>query len=204
VSKNSTETLELLMKPCSIPKGTAQQALVSGDGALDLPALPVDPLVKAFLHLAPVLRLGPLSSVSFSSRNDGRTNAEPFPAEHVVVLGVISRVSQDSIKGHQGRSFLHGRTELGRVLRRSHADVRARQEMGAAIAHERQFGPTQSDMPFLPSTPHVVATDMARLQTRGVHDAFGPFGDELQLASAAEDFPLNNSEGSFFKRRSSA
>jgi hypothetical protein len=204
VRENSTETLELLMKPRSIPEGTAQQAFVSRDGALDLPALAVDPLGKALLHLASVLRLGPLSSVSFPSRNDGRSNPERLPAEYVVVLGVVSRVSQDPIKGHQSRSFLHGRCELGRVLRRPHADVRPRQEMGAPITDQGHLGPAHSDMPLLPLSPHVVSTDMAGLQARGVHDAFRALGDELQLASAPEDLSLKNSEGSFFKRRFSA
>lgn len=204
MSENSHETFEFLMTPGSVAQGGSEVPLVSRDCAFDLPTLAIDAFVEAALHLAPVLRPRPLSSVAFPSGDNGRSNSEFLSAQDMVVLSVVSRVAQDPIKGHQGGRFLHGRSELGRVWGRTHADVCSRQEMGFPIADEGQLGPPKPDVTFLSLSPHVVTADVVGLQARSVHDAFRSLGDEIQLATDSEDLALKNSEALFFKRRSSA
>src|SRR3979411_1642147 len=82
------------------PQGRAEQPLVPGEGALRLPALPVDapvpaalgPLTEALDHLAAVARLRPLPPpVPPVQRDHRRADAQVFPAVAVALLAVARR-----------------------------------------------------------------------------------------------------------------
>ncbi len=56
--QDSQQALRLLGSVVPGPQRRVQQALVPRDHALDLPAMPVDPLGEPAFHQAAVLRLG--------------------------------------------------------------------------------------------------------------------------------------------------
>src|SRR5947209_9885379 len=80
-----------------------QQSLVPREGALRLPALPVDPLMPTPLrllaetldHLPAVARLGPLAAlVAPVDRDDCGADTQILAAQPVVLLAVEGRVAQ--------------------------------------------------------------------------------------------------------------
>ena len=204
MSQNSEDHLHLLLPPPATTQGGSQAPLVTGDRALDLPALAVEASVKSTLHLPAVLGLGPLEGVPLASRDDRRADPEFLAAQDVVVLGIVTLVAQDAIEVNELCRVSHGGSELRRVLRGTHADIGTGQEMAFLVADEGELGPPESCVALLTLPPDVVAADVATFETGGIDDAVGLLSNELQLASAAEDVSLKKSEGSFFKSRPSA
>ena len=71
-------------------EGRPQAALVTGEHAFGLPTPAKLQLGEATAHLAPVLGLGPLAPrIAFVDGNNPAGGAQFFPAESLVVLGVV-------------------------------------------------------------------------------------------------------------------
>src|SRR2546421_707892 len=114
---------------------------MTGERALDLPALPVDSLEESDLHLTAVPGPGPLPTATTIQGKDARTDLEILATQSVVVLGVVSRIPQHAIKANEVRRIPHRGRELRRILRRSHADVGAWPQVSLAMADDGEFGP---------------------------------------------------------------
>jgi hypothetical protein len=75
------------------------------------------------------------------------------------------------------------------------------QEMGLSMTHQGEFGPVKIKPALLALAPNEIPADVPALQAGGIDDALRLPGDELQTAGAAEDVPLKNVKGVFFRRR---
>lgn len=173
------------------------------ESAFNLPPLPVDATEEAPLHLASVLAGGPLERVALACGDHRGADSQCHSTKDMVVFGVIGCVTENAIESNHIGSVTHRRRELRRVLGGSLAYKCSGQEMRLPMAGHRQLGKGAPLVPFA-LAPNEIAADMAAFEASGVDDAIGLFVDEPQLASAAEDVSLKNSEGSFFKSRPSA
>ena len=203
MSEHAQKAFGFLGAPLPRAQGRSEAPLVTGEGTFDLPALAVDPTVESPFHLSAVLGGGPLARVAFAGGDHRGSDPELLAAEDMIVLSIVRGVRQITVERNQLSGIPHGWSELGRILRRPSADVRSRQKMTLAMTGHGQLGEVAPGVSFS-LAPDEVPADVASLQARGVHDAFGSLGDELQLASAPEGLSLKNSEGTFFKRRFSA
>src|SRR3984957_16264664 len=103
-------------------QGGAQPSLETRDGTLDLRPLTVLDLGEPAVHLPAILGLGPATTAPFVQRDDRATDAELFPREGVVVLGVVTGIGQQSVDGKLPRNFFQQRCPEGRIRARTIAD----------------------------------------------------------------------------------
>jgi hypothetical protein len=199
------QTFGFLRGPATRAQGRSEAALVARDGALDLPALAVNTAEEAPFHLPAVFGRGPRSGAAFARGNDGRTDAELFPAQHMVVFGVVAGIGQEPVEADVASGLNHSRGKLRRVLRGAETHEGAGQKMALPMADQRQLRPAKTGMAFVSPAPDVVAAHVTALQARGIDDALGAFlPDQCALPRPLEDDSLEKNEGVFFRSLRSA
>ena len=86
-----------------------QAAFVAGEHAFGLPALGILSLEEAAAHLAPVFGLRPFTpAIAFVDGDDRAADAQFFPAEAMVVLGVVTLVSEHLVRMQMGGGLPDG------------------------------------------------------------------------------------------------
>ncbi len=174
----------------------SEPPFVLTEAALCVPALVVEGAVEAFAHAPSVWRLRPAPPGVAPVEADHRPpNAEVFAAEPVVVLGVVTRIAQDSVDSDQRACLPHGGNEVGRVLARPDAGHRSQNEMGGRVHDSRQLRPRPLSvaLPSCPSHPEVGA-DVAGLQPGGVDRGNGLRTDQAARPCTSNQRGLGMSE----------
>ena len=75
MSQNPQQALIELGRLVTGTKIGAQKTLMSGESALDLPALPIDFSEESFFHLPAIFGFGPLQGISPARRNHSGADA---------------------------------------------------------------------------------------------------------------------------------
>jgi hypothetical protein len=164
----------------------AQQPLVSGESAFDLPSLSVDFVEESFFHLSAVFGLGPLQGISSASRNHSGADAQNVPAQDMIMLGIVSGVAQDLIPTSFRCSLTQNGSKLRRVLRRSPTDEGTGEQVSTGMTSNAEFRPSASVETFVASAPDVVTTDVTAFQTRGIDCNLRPSANELALTGSTK------------------
>ena len=194
------------------PQGGPQQPLVSGEGTLRLPALPVDPpvataarlLAEAPDHLPPVARLGPLAPpLAAVERDDGGAHAQVLPGEAVVLFAVEGRVAQHAVPADdQGRLLQHG-PELRGVVTGADGDGGSGEEMAAGVAGDGELDEGVGALRGAGADIEV-AGGVPALQAGGVDGRLGLGPDQAALLGARGGLEEEQDELPFFNSRCSA
>lgn len=169
MSEDAQKAFPLLHEPGSGAKGRSKAALVATESAFDLPALAEAYAVLLAFHLAAVRSRWPTSaSVGVAAYGyDRRWNRQLFAAELVVVLRVVSLVTEDFVDRLEPDGLPNCGLELGRVLRRPHRNKRAQPVVRSNITDDREFGPGVPSVTTA-EPPSVVATNVPALEPGGV------------------------------------
>src|SRR5262249_24057857 len=130
MGEHPQEDFLLLTGPLAGSQGRAEQALLPGEAALDLPPLPIHPPLPpphppprcapgAARPPAPLLRWGGVCglgrappAVAAVEREHLRANAQLLPAVGVVVLGVVGHVPKQRVQRAAGGRRPRRRLEL--------------------------------------------------------------------------------------------
>ena len=109
------------------PAGTSTQdrrqvSFEPGDRALGLDALPVFAHRKAFVHLTPILGLGPTTTATLVQLDNRAADAQLFPRIGVVGFGVVAPVGQEAVdevaadeSGTAGHDASHRNTQMAEI-----------------------------------------------------------------------------------------
>lgn len=194
------------------PQRRAQEPLVPREGALRLPALPVDPAITALpwpaaetlFHLPAVARLGPLPPlVAAVERDYGRADAQLFAAEAVVLLAVEGGVAQYPVPGHPQGRLLQGGAELRRVITGTEADGGRGEEVTLGVADGGEFGPDGGAL-LAAGTLEEVTRGVVALQAGGIDGGLRLVADQAALPCARGGLEEEQDELPFFNSRPAA
>ena len=186
-------------------KDRAQTALVSGDLALDEPALSVEQARETSAEGATKGRQRPLAAaVAAMEPDDALRDAKGFEGEPEIGFGIIAGIGQDAVERNPLMRLGDERSEVGVVRGRAHGDPRRQEERRLEVGHEGDFDPARAlEFPRRPAIPVVVA-DMTGVETGGIDGGDGPVGDQATKAGASKDGVEEGVEGPFFSKRCSA
>jgi hypothetical protein len=180
-------------------EGGTEAALVLAEAALRVPALMVQGAREAPAHRAPVGRLRPAPpGVARVERDDALPQAQLLAAEAVVVLGVVARVRQRRVEGHEGGRLPHGGGEVRRVLGRAGAGDRAQDQGRVGVDDRRELRPGSPAPPWalcLAAAHAEVGADVPGLEPGGVHRGHRRGVDEAGRAGAGDKRGLGTAEG---------
>ena len=189
-------------------EGGAEAPFVLAEAALRMPALVVQRTWEAPAHRAPVGRLRPAPpGVARVERDDAPAHAELLAAEPVVVLGVVARVGQRRVEGHEGGRLPHGGGEVGRVLAGTDAGGRAEDQVRAGVQDRRELRPGPPAPPRalrLAAAQAEVGADVARLEPGGVHRGHRRGVDQAGTPGAGDGRGLGTAEGPPFSAPASS
>jgi len=116
--KNSQKAFAILAWLAGSPQGGAEQPLVSGNSAFNLPAIVVNALMEPLLHLSAVFgRRPPAATSPDVEGNDCGADAELFSTQAMVVFPVVGGVSKEPIKAQVLCRLDDSLRELSRVVR---------------------------------------------------------------------------------------
>jgi len=212
MGEHAQVTLALARRIRLAPQGRAEQPLVPREGALRLPALPVDApvpaapwlLAEAPDHLAAVARLGPLApAVAPVQRDHRRADAQILPAKAVALLTVECRVAEHPVVTDRQGSLGHDRAELRRVVGGAEADPRRREEVAGRLAGDRQLRPQAGVVPAV-STLEEVTGGVPALQAGGIDGGRRPGADQAVRLCVRGGAVEEQDEFPFFKSRLAA
>jgi hypothetical protein len=179
------------------PQRRAQEPLVPGEGALRLPALPVDPPVaalpgpaaEALPHLAAVAGLGPLPPPVAAVEGDHRgAGAKVLARQPVVLLAVEGGVGQAELRG---------------VIGRAQADGGRGEEVAARVADGGELGP-QARGVLAAGALEEVAGGVLALQAGGVEGRLGLVTDQAAFFCARGGLEEEQDKLPFFNSRCAA
>lgn len=205
MGENAEHDFALLRGRSTGTNGGTEHPFGLGEGAFDVPALSVGSFGKVGFHLPAVGRRG--RSVRMGARierNHRGAYAECFAAQTMIVLAVVSGVSEDPSEGDVLGGLRDGGRELRRIVTRTPGDPGAREQVGRRMAHRGEFGPSTPSKGPVALAVHIVGAGMAGLQARGVHGALRPLVDEIQRVSACEHGAKQRVQSPFFRSRCSA
>lgn len=171
-----------------------------------MPTVAVDPTGEAALHLLAIFAsdLTGVKPATRIQRDDGRADAQLFPAEPVMRFGIIRFVGEHTVPVHDLRGLTHGLGKERRIVARPSAHDSPGPQMRAGMAHDRQFGPEPLGKRLLPAAAGVVAADVADLETRGIDGPLRALVDQAEFTSPSENGRLEAIKSPFFSRRFSA
>jgi hypothetical protein len=211
VCQDAEQDFLFLVGPRPGAQCVAEQSLVPGEPALDLPPLAVHPLVTAVPrllaeppdHLRAVLGLGLLAAVTAAAQRDHRrAHAQVLTRPGVVSLGVVARVGQEGVGHAPSNRGPDGGSELGRVGSGPACDVGGEEQVGAGVENGRQLGPPAASVPA-PGLPGVVAARVAGFKPGRIDGR--PRGGREPLGGASRlDRGAQEGVGRFFSRMRSA
>jgi len=181
-----------------------QAALVPGEGALRLPALPVFPLGEAPLHLPAVLGLGPLAApVAAVDRDDRGADAEVLAGEAVVLLAVEGGIPEQAIPGDDKAGLSQRGAELRGIVAGADGDGGRGEEVAGGVAGDRELDPGLGAEPAAGALEEV-ARGVPALQAGGVDGGLGLRADQAALLGARGGLEEEQDELPFFSSRPAA
>ena len=122
MGENPEADFVLLAFPGSRAEGAAQEALVAGKDALDLPALAVEPLGETPLHLPSVFLAGPLAGFAAALGGNDALGAQFLPHEDVYPFGIVARIKQGRAEGDPPVGLPQDSPGLASVAPGAHGD----------------------------------------------------------------------------------
>lgn len=183
----------------------AQAALVSGDLALDQPALSVERARETTAEGATKGSQRPLApAVASMEPDDALRDAKGFEGEVEIGFGIVAGVGQDAVERNPLMRLGDEGSEVGVVRSRAHGDAGRQEERGFEVGHEGDFDPARAlEFPRRPAIPVVVA-DVTGVEAGGIDGSDGFVGDQATIAGASNDGVEEGVEGPFFSKRCSA
>jgi hypothetical protein len=212
VSKHAEVALALPGLLGLAPQGRTQQPLVPGEGALRLPALPVDPavptatrlLAEALDHLPPIARLRPLAApVPAVERDDRGADAELLPGQAVVRLAVKGGVAQHAVPADNQRRLLQDRAELRGIVTGSDRDGGPGEEVAARVTSDGELDPGLGTVRGARADIEV-AGGVAALQAGGIDGCLGLVPAQAAFLGARSGLEEEQDELPFFSSRCAA
>ena len=197
-----------LGEPCGLEaagKNRAQAALVSGDLALDQPALSVEQPGETSAEGATKGSQRPLApAVASMEPDDALRDTKGFEGELEIGFGIIAGIGQDAVERNPLMRLGDEGSEVGIVRSRAHRDLGRQEERGLEVGHESDFDPARAlEFPRRPAIPVVVA-DVTGVEAGGIDGGDGLVGDQATIAGASKDGVEEGVEGPFFSKRCSA
>ena len=180
------------------PQARAQEPLVTADGALYLPPVPIDAPVKPPGHLRPIPALGRRMGPSLVQGDQRGANAKLFAAQPVVVLGVVGGIGQQPVERYVPCGLFEGLWKLGRIVAGSLCDHHPGKQVRGGVADYGELGPPAAPKRPVAVAVHVVGAGVSGLQARGVDGPFGTLVDQSQLPCALETSSDKRPESPFF------
>ena len=189
----------------SVTQRRPQPSFVARDRTFDLPPLTEPAAVLDRFHLTSIGRLWPAAAGAASIQsNHGRANAQLFPTQRMIMLGIVTGVSQQSMNPHMLARLDHGRTKFGRILAGTLGHDGGREQVSPRVADERQLGPMHPQKPAITAAQDIMSRGVARFQPSGVDGRFGPPVHQAQLRGALPDALQKFGKRPFFWSRCSA
>src|SRR3990170_4436186 len=97
--ENSQQAFAILARLARGPQGGAEQAFVSGNSTFNLPAIVIQMLMKALLHLSSVFGRRPLAATASDVERDHcGADTESFSTKTVIVFSVVGGICKDAIE----------------------------------------------------------------------------------------------------------
>lgn len=197
-----------LGEPCGLEateEDGAHATLVSGDLALDQPALSVERARETSAQSATKGSQRPLApAVALMDPDDALRDAKGFEGALQIGFGIIAGISQDAVERNPLMRLGDEGSEVGVVRSRAHADPGRQEERGIEVGHERDFDPARTlEFPRRSAIPVVIA-DMTGVEARGIDGGDGIVGDQATIAGASKDGVEQSVEDPFFSKRCSA
>ena len=182
-------------------EGRTEATFVLGDGALNVPASPVDPRGKPVVHLPTIACLG--SGISGSPRvygNHGGLHAQGFATETMVSFRIVGPVGEEAMDRQVLRGLGDGGHKVGRVIARPVTHLQRGDQVRAVMGHQRHLRVTP--VPFHAARAfEKVAADMMTLYTSRINGDFGAFFDQAALLGNPENGPEESLKSPFFRSR---
>ena len=203
--KNSQKAFAILAWLAGSPQGGAEQPLVSGNSAFNLPAIVVNALMEPLLHLSAVFGRRPPAATSPDVKgNDCGADAELFSTQAMVVFPVVGGVSKKPIKAQVLCRLDDSLRELSRVVRWSTGHYHPGNQMGLAVTDDGHLWPATAAETLVALALNVIGAGVAVFQSGGVDR---PFGTLVYLAEGAGSLESRSEQAlksPFFSRRFSA
>ena len=150
-----------------------QTALGLGDRTFDVPTMSVNPRVKSPFHLSPVAGFRSSPPVPTSIELDHRAaNARFLAGRTVIVLPVVTRVTEQTINRQMATGLPDRLWKLRRVLTRSVADHGPGKQVRRCMTNHGQFLPAVTKESFVSDTTNVVAGGVSTFQPGGADHRF--------------------------------
>jgi len=176
---------------------------VAAEYALDLPALAVEPLEEAPLHLAAVFLAGPLARLGAALGRDDALGPQFLAHQHVHPLGVVACIEQGRAEGDPPVGLPENFFGLAGVSFWTHRDFGRENKVGGDVAGGRELGPALH-LVALASAPGVVARDVAGFEARSVPGDPGVLLDKAGIPGPCNCFGKEGIEAPFSSSLSSA
>jgi len=203
--KNSQQAFAILGQLARGPQGGAEQALVSGNSAFDLPAIVVHTFVKASLHLSPVFCGGPPAASASGVQRDYRgTDTKLLTAEAVIMLTIVGSVGKEPIKWKVPCRQDHRFPELGRVVGGPPSRNDRGNQMSLAVTDDGHLRPATATELLVALAVNVIGTGVPVLQSGGVNDPLCTLFYQAEVAGTLENRSEQALKSPFFSRRFSA
>jgi len=205
MGQDSQQALAFLGGVVTGAQRRAQPSFVPRDHTLDLPAIPIDPLVESPFHLAAIPCLRPAApGVARVQRNHRAADAQRLSAEPMIALTVVAGVGQHASQVHVADRLAHGRRELAMVVAGAANHVGGRDQMALRVTDQRQLGPAATAKTPITTAFDEVGADVVGLQAGGVNGALGLGGNQAALDGVLEDNAQEPVKSPFFISRCSA
>jgi hypothetical protein len=163
---------------------------------------------EARAHRAPIRRRRPAPpAVARIERDDRVANAEFFPAESVIMFGVVARVSQHGVEAQQPSGLAQRRRELRRVLSRPGAGHRTDDQVRAEVNNGRELGPRATPVRRRlrhPAADAEVETDVVGLESGGIDRRDRRAVKQARSPGPHEDGALRAAKGAPFSASASS
>lgn len=172
--------------------------------ALNLPAVVVNPPRKVSLHLLTVLAPRRFLTTPQIDWDECRADAESFPGQSVVRLGVETRIGQDGVKSQIAAGLNQRRCKLRSIIVWSPRYDASAEQVCVGITYCGDFGPgSVTPGPFMTSVK-IVRADVMAFQPGAVNCSFRPLREQFQRLGTLENSPQEALKSPFFSSRFSA
>lgn len=204
MSKNASQTLLVLSLFVAGTQRGTEEPLVARYGALDLPALAVNPAGESAIHLRTILRGRPHSAAAGIQSYDSGADAQLFTTQPVVMFPIVSSICQQPVKLHVRGCLPHGLGKLRGIVARAPANHHTGEQVCGRVADQRELGPPFASKQLIAFALHVIGAHVAALKPRGVDGCLRVLINQMELSGTLEDSPEKRLESPFFNRRFSA